>query len=207
MLYTVSSSFLHYVKQRSTNNPAKPNQLCWSVYNNVYTDYCNCSFDKAFCFKSFHCNTSTNIQLLCENIHFPLPCIVRYTWFSFLKRIRRYILNHPYYANISRLICYFLQISSYAPSDSTNKDTNQTACANFHTGVDAVSVHCRHPVTPGCDAIVSSAAACSVRRTAHALLCIDNGDDSAVFFSFFVPGDLDFWSWHLNSGEIFVQRT
>jgi len=27
--------------------------------------------------------------------------------------------------------------------------------------------------------------------TAHALLCIVNGDNSAVFFVFFVPGDLD----------------
>jgi len=41
--------------------------------------------------------------------------------------------------------------------------------------------------------------------TAHALLCIVNGDDSAVF-RFFVPGDLDLWPWPSNSGEIFVQR-
>jgi len=27
--------------------------------------------------------------------------------------------------------------------------------------------------------------------TAHVLLCIVNVDDSAVFFHFFVPGDLD----------------
>jgi len=44
--------------------------------------------------------------------------------------------------------------------------------------------------------MVSSVAACYVLRaayglaTAHALLCIVNGDDSAVF-RFFVPGDLD----------------
>jgi len=32
---------------------------------------------------------------------------------------------------------------------------------------------------------------CCLQRTAHALLCIVNGDDSAVFFVFFVPDDLD----------------
>jgi len=45
---------------------------------------------------------------------------------------------------------------------------------------------------PGCDTMVSPAAVCSVRRTAHALLSIVNGDDSAVF-RFFCPGDVDLW--------------
>ena len=40
--------------------------------------------------------------------------------------------------------------------------------------------------------MVSSVAVCCVRPTAHALLCIVNGDDSAVFV-FFVPGDLELW--------------
>jgi len=44
--------------------------------------------------------------------------------------------------------------------------------------------------------MVSSVAACCVLRTviptAHALVCIVNGDDSAVF-NFFVPGDLGLW--------------
>jgi len=38
--------------------------------------------------------------------------------------------------------------------------------------------------------MVSSVAACCVPLTAQALLCIVNGDDSAVF-RFFVPGDID----------------
>jgi len=45
---------------------------------------------------------------------------------------------------------------------------------------------------PGGHEMVSSVAACCVPPTAHALLCIVNGDDSAVF-RFFVPGDLDLW--------------
>jgi len=32
---------------------------------------------------------------------------------------------------------------------------------------------------------------CCLQRTAHALLCIVNGDDSAVFFCFFCP----WWPW------------
>jgi len=43
----------------------------------------------------------------------------------------------------------------------------------------------------GSSAVVSSAAACSVLCTVHALLCIVNGDDSAAFR--FFPGDLDLW--------------
>ena len=34
-------------------------------------------------------------------------------------------------------------------------------------------------------------AAYGVRRTAHALLRIVNGDDAEKFFVFFVPGDLE----------------
>jgi len=45
------------------------------------------------------------------------------------------------------------------------------------------------PSPPGCNAMVSSAAACSIWHMAHSLTCIVNGDDSAVFRSF-VPGDL-----------------
>jgi len=45
------------------------------------------------------------------------------------------------------------------------------------------------PSPPGCNAMVSSAAACSIWHMAHSLKCIVNGDDSAVFRSF-VPGDL-----------------
>ena len=62
------------------------------------------------------------------------------------------------------------------------------------------------PSPPGGHATVLSVATCCVRPTAHALLCIVNGDDSAVF-RFFVPGDLDLWPLtpNSNSGEIFVQ--
>ena len=57
----------------------------------------------------------------------------------------------------------------------------------------AVSVHCRHPITPGGDGTVSSAAAWRrLQRTAHALQCIVNGDDSAVF-RFFCHR----WPWSL----------
>ena len=56
------------------------------------------------------------------------------------------------------------------------------------------------PVTPGCDAMVPSPAACGLQRTAHTLQCIVNGNDSAVFPSF-IPGDLDLWPWHSNSFE------
>ena len=48
----------------------------------------------------------------------------------------------------------------------------------------------RSPSPLGGHAMVSFVAAYCVRPTAHALLCIVNGDDSAVF-RFFVPGDLD----------------
>jgi len=47
----------------------------------------------------------------------------------------------------------------------------------------------RSSSTPG-GAMVSSVAACCIWPMVHALLCIVNGDDSAVF-RFFVPGDLD----------------
>ena len=46
------------------------------------------------------------------------------------------------------------------------------------------------PSPPGGHAVVSSVAPCCVRPTAHAIVCIVSGDDSAVF-RFFVPGDLD----------------
>jgi len=47
-------------------------------------------------------------------------------------------------------------------------------------------------LSPLCsNAVVSSAAACSVLRMAHALLCIVSGDDSAGFC--FFPSDLDLW--------------
>jgi len=61
---------------------------------------------------------------------------------------------------------------------------------NIHRTQAAVSVYCRHPVTPGCDVVVSSAAPCSVRRTAHVLLCIV-GMTQQLFV--FVPSDLDLW--------------
>ena len=48
------------------------------------------------------------------------------------------------------------------------------------------------PSPPGGNAMVSSVAACCVRPTAHAVLCIVNGDDLALF-RFFVHGDLDLW--------------
>jgi len=58
----------------------------------------------------------------------------------------------------------------------------------------AVSAYCRHPVTLGCNAMVSSAAACGVRCTAHALLCIVNGDDdNSAVFRFFCTR----WPWPL----------
>jgi len=44
--------------------------------------------------------------------------------------------------------------------------------------------HRRSPSPRGGYAMVSSVAACCVRPTTHALLCIVNGDDSAVFFAF-----------------------
>jgi len=44
--------------------------------------------------------------------------------------------------------------------------------------------------------------------TAHALLCIVNGDDSAVFrFLSLVTSTFHSWPWPSNSGEILVQRT
>jgi len=51
------------------------------------------------------------------------------------------------------------------------------------------------PPPPGRHAMVSSVAACCVRPSygARPILCIVNGDDSAVFFRFFCAGDLDFW--------------
>jgi len=64
------------------------------------------------------------------------------------------------------------------------------------------SMHCRfhrgRPSSPGGHAMVSSVAVCCVRPTAHALLCIVNGDDSAVF-RFLVPCNLDLWPLTLTS--------
>jgi len=45
----------------------------------------------------------------------------------------------------------------------------------------AVTVHSRYPLTPGGHGMVRSAAARHLQRTAHALQCVVNGDDSAVF--------------------------
>ena len=76
--------------------------------------------------------------------------------------------------------------------------------------MQAVNVHCRHPVTPGQPH--SGLACCCVLRTACsacvALPCTVNGDDSAVL-QFFVPGDLDLWPLTLTFelGRDFVQRT
>jgi len=65
----------------------------------------------------------------------------------------------------------------------------------------AVSVYYRHPVTPGCETMESSAAAYSVRLTVHCRW------GWLSRFSFFVPGDLDLWLPNSNSCEIFVQYT
>jgi len=99
---------------------------------------------------------------------------------------------------------------------------NQSACADFPTGVAALPRtapdktarkppwRCTAvtPLTPGGQTMDSSAAACSVRPTAqaspyHAL----SVGVTQQFFVFFVPGDLDVWPWHSNSGNIFVQYT
>jgi len=53
-----------------------------------------------------------------------------------------------------------------------------------------VTVHSRHPVTPGGHGMVPSPAARHLQRTAHASQCIVNGDDAAVF-PVFVPDNLD----------------
>jgi len=64
-----------------------------------------------------------------------------------------------------------------------NKQTNTLTCADFPTGV------ARHPraATQWHRLLLLAVYGLA---TAHALLCIVNGDDSAVF-RFFVPGDLD----------------
>ena len=41
--------------------------------------------------------------------------------------------------------------------------------------------------------------------TAHALLCIVNGDNSAFFSFFFVPGDLDLWPLTFEHGRDFCK--
>ena len=51
-----------------------------------------------------------------------------------------------------------------------------------------VTVHSRHPPRGG-DGMMSSAAASHLQHMAHALQCIVNGDDSAVFPVLY--GDLD----------------
>jgi len=51
----------------------------------------------------------------------------------------------------------------------------------------------RSPSPPGGHAMVLSVAACCVRPTAHSLLCIVNGDDSAVFRFF----SCLWWPWPL----------
>jgi len=58
----------------------------------------------------------------------------------------------------------------------------------------------RHPPPPGCDAMVSSAAACSTRHTPYYALSMGMTQQ----FFIFVPGDPDLWPWHSNSSE---QRT
>ena len=46
----------------------------------------------------------------------------------------------------------------------------------------AVSMHSQHPVTPSCNSMVRTAAGwCHLQHTVHALQCIVNGDDAAVF--------------------------
>jgi len=59
-----------------------------------------------------------------------------------------------------------------------------TACANFITSV------ARHPLAAMQWYRLLLLATYGL-ATAHALLCIVSGDESAVFFSFLVPGDLD----------------
>ena len=56
------------------------------------------------------------------------------------------------------------------------------ALPNMNRTQAAISMHCRHPVTPGCDAMVSAAADCSVRRMVHALPCIVKGMTQQFFF-------------------------
>jgi len=67
--------------------------------------------------------------------------------------------------------------------------------------------HRRSPSPPGGHTMVSSVAAGSV--TAHTLLCISHGDDSAVFrfFLSLVTLTFDLWPWHSNSGENCLQCT
>jgi len=63
-------------------------------------------------------------------------------------------------------------------------------------------MHCRHPVTPSGDGMVSPAAACHLQRTAYGarLTMHCQWDDSAVFRSL-VTLTFDPWPWHSNSFE------
>jgi len=53
----------------------------------------------------------------------------------------------------------------------------------------AVSVHCRHPVTPGGHRMVPSAAAARCLQRAHTIRMLPGV--TAVLSAFFVPDDLD----------------
>jgi len=95
--------------------------------------------------------------------------------------------HHPTF-NLRKLACW-----------QRTWQTNYTSCADFPTSVTVWRHACCEVIMP----TISFVAAWCVGPTVHALQCIVNGDDS----TFLIPGDLDLWPWHSNSGDIFVQST
>jgi len=68
----------------------------------------------------------------------------------------------------------------------------------------AVNVHCHHPWRPHNGIICGCVQ--RIQPTAHASPYTMHCQWGRLsIFSFFVPGDVDLWSWHSKSGENFVQ--
>jgi len=69
-----------------------------------------------------------------------------------------------------------VMITFYSPA-SSGQHTPHATRRKFPSPCTPAS----HPVTPGGHGMVSSAAVRNLQRTAHALQCLVNGDDAAVF--------------------------
>jgi len=77
------------------------------------------------------------------------------------------------------------QKQSWDECSKTMKTRAKDVLPNMHRTQAAVSVYCRHPITPACDAMVSSATACSVRHTPYYTLSM------GMTQQFFCP----WWPW------------
>ena len=109
-------------------------------------------------------------------------CLQWIEWVRIQPAICRLPANYFLYDYVVHAICV-----RNAP-----KISNLSLCsvADVQTELDTMRWFF-HPSPPGGHAMVSSVAACCVRPTTHALPCIVNGDDSAVFR--FCPR----WPWPL----------